>query len=144
MKKPKNINLLDCFYVLDGQKPRHPVDLEEWERLFEIQHRRVAETETELYRVSTVFLGVAHGSHRDGPPDLFETMVFTSPEYAAIVPREESMDHKTIRYVSWSDAEAGHATQVRRLERQIDLLTKATAKNREENRKADAEGPQKD
>lgn len=123
--KRKHRDIFDSFYVLDGKTPRHAANAEEWAQGFEMEKRRVAETETDFYCVSTVFLAVAHGGHRNGPPMLFETMVFTSPEYAALVSGSESLDHATTRYASWDDATAGHATQVRRLERQIQLLLTA-------------------
>jgi hypothetical protein len=47
--------------------------------------------------VSTVFLGFDHRIWGDGPPDVFETMVFGGP-----------LDQKKERYGSWKAAEAGH------------------------------------
>lgn len=51
--------------------------------------------------VSTVFLGVNH-NYDDGPPTLFETMLFTDDD------RDQSM----WRYSTWDEAVAGHASVV--------------------------------
>ncbi|NTF17769.1 hypothetical protein G6L37_05100 [Agrobacterium rubi] len=120
MKRPRN--LMDGYYVLDGKSPRPVTDIMEWGQAFEHSNRVVALTQTDLYTVSTVFLGISHGQLRNGPPHLFETMVFTSAEYDGLVPSAESLNATTCRYPSWDDAEAGHATQVRRLERQVEVL----------------------
>ncbi len=50
--------------------------------------------------VSTVFLGLDHG-YGDGPPVLFETMVFGGP-----------LDGEQVRYKTWEQAEAGHTAMV--------------------------------
>lgn len=122
MKNPFLPEGIASFYVLEGRVPRPTEDMNEWAAFFESDSRRVAETETELYRVSTVFLGLPHGVHRSGAPCLFETMVFTSEAYHELVGAEESRDGEMHRYATWDDAEIGHRTQVRRLERQIESL----------------------
>ena len=48
-------------------------------------------------QVSTVFLGLDHRFFGDGPPLIFETMVFGGPH-----------DEAQERYCSWKAAEAGH------------------------------------
>lgn len=53
-------------------------------------------------RVSTVFLGLDH-QWGDGPPLLFETMVFPEDDFA-----EEDMD----RYSTWEEAVEGHRNMV--------------------------------
>jgi hypothetical protein len=67
-------------YILDDNHETVVVDLMTWGRWLEdrgnLDKRVVAQTETELYWVSTVFLGLDHG-WGNGPPVLFETMVFT-------------------------------------------------------------------
>src|SRR3990167_5954569 len=55
--------------------------------------------------VSTVFLGLDH-QWGDGPPLIFETMVFGGP-----------LDQETERYSTWEEAEAGHAQMVERVRR---------------------------
>ncbi len=66
---------------------------------------RVGLTETDHHAVSTVFLGVNHRFFDDGPPLLFETMVWRDGEIAG-----------QQRYASWDDAEAGHNAMVRRVQ----------------------------
>lgn len=53
--------------------------------------------------VSTVFLGLDH-QYGDGPPLLFETMVFGGP-----------LDHEMNRYSTWNEAEKGHQEMVERV-----------------------------
>lgn len=122
MKNPLMPEGIASFYVLEGRVPRPTEDVNEWAAFFESDKRRVSETETDLYRVSTVFLGIPHGVHRSGAPSLFETMVFTSQAYQELVKAEDSLEGEMHRYATWDDAEVGHRTQVRRLERQIESL----------------------
>ena len=63
-------------YILDGHTPVRATLLE-WGRWMQVnaKRRRVAVTQGKGVRVSTVFLGVDH-QYQDGPPILFETMVF--------------------------------------------------------------------
>ncbi len=49
--------------------------------------------------VSTVFLRLDHNMHRDGPPLLFETMVFTKDEW---------IEEDCRRCATWEEAEAQH------------------------------------
>lgn len=51
-------------------------------------------------KVSTVFLGLEHGSDNQGRPLLFETLPFSKDG--------ESMDDYMERYATWEDAEEGH------------------------------------
>lgn len=62
--------------------------------------KRVARTEVGVAAVSTVFLALDH-SHGDGPPLLFETMVFGGEHSGAC-----------FRYATWDEAVAGHARVV--------------------------------
>lgn len=111
------------FWILDDDRqPKVAESMDEWyafvRRDFE-DRSRVGDTETATMRVSTVFLGVDH-SWRGPPPILFETMVFSLEKY----PREfegkiyfAAEDFDTVRYSTWSDAEAGHAATVRRIQK---------------------------
>jgi hypothetical protein len=87
----------DQKYVLDGKTPK-PVDLMTWARWFETADRHVAKEEVGSMRVSTVFLGLDH-SFGDGPPLLFETMIFGMPE---------GQDEYQERCSTWEQAEAMH------------------------------------
>jgi hypothetical protein len=48
-------------------------------------------------------------------------MVFTTDAYAALVPKEESLEGVQFRYASWDDAETGHDTTIKRLKKQIEF-----------------------
>lgn len=72
--------------------------------------RQLADTTVEGRRVSTVFLGLDH-SFFDGPPILFETMVFSAETKMHDLfgePREyhESLDMR--RYATYAEAMQGH------------------------------------
>lgn len=91
-------------YILKDGVPVICEDLYEWGRYFENADRIVAKTNvTEEARVSTVFLGLDH-SFSDGPPLVFETMVFGG-----------SFNDEMDRYSTWEEAEAGHARMVERV-----------------------------
>lgn len=83
------------YYILLG-KTQVPVECIEWAKWFEKADRTVANTEKNDVRVSTVFLGLDH-SFGDGPPLIFETMIFDGEH-----------DGYQQRYSTWEDAEEGH------------------------------------
>ena len=84
-------------YTLDGHTPVLCDDLMEWGKWMEKRGvRKVGKTMIGRVRVSTVFLGLDH-SFDNGPPILFETMVFGGP-----------MDQYEDRYRTWDEAEVGH------------------------------------
>lgn len=88
-------------YILNG----HDVikaDLMEWAGWLEKADRHVAGTTVGGVRISTVFLGLDH-QYGDGPPLLFETMVFAG---------EPGDDCYCDRYSTWDEAAAGHAKAV--------------------------------
>jgi hypothetical protein len=92
-------------YILDGHTPVPVETLEEWSNFFEDNDkRRVALTKLEHCRVSTVFLGINHRWGDDGPPLLFETMVFGGEH-------DEEME----RYSTWDEAIAGHQKMVEKV-----------------------------
>lgn len=69
------------WYVLNDDKTVSPVeDIRTWAARLSLEDdskRRVAFTDiNEDVMVSTVFLGIDHNFFGDGPPILFETMVF--------------------------------------------------------------------
>jgi hypothetical protein len=65
------------------------------------QARIVGRTTVGPLVVSTVFLGLDHGWLREGPPIVFETMIFGGT------------DEYCERYATRAQAEAGHAEAVR-------------------------------
>ena len=92
------------LYVLSGHVPVRVHYLAEWGRMFEMSgdRRRVAldvieQPELDPVKVSTVFLGIDHNWHDDGPPLLFESLVFGGP-----------LDGDMYRYSTWDEAAAGH------------------------------------
>lgn len=88
-------------YILVGKIPVECNDTLAWSKCFEINEaRRVASTEKDGITVSTVFLGVDH-NWGEGPPVLFETMIFGGPE-----------NEYQERYCTWEEAEEGHKRAV--------------------------------
>lgn len=97
----KNIDL--GLYELVGKKPVKVDNLSEWGKKYS-DTRRVAQTMVGPYRVSTVFLGIDHNHFRDGPPLLFETMIFDDSKVRR---RNQELDYQK-RFSTWEEAEAGH------------------------------------
>ena len=90
------------LYILRGHTPVPCADLLAWAQWFEnAAARRVAQTKIGGARVSTVFLGIDHRHSGNGPPILFETMIFGG-----------ARDGWQERYATWDDAQAGHARAV--------------------------------
>ena len=93
-------------YILDENHQPVKASTLTWARCLEMSDRQVALSETELHEVSTVFLGLDH-SFGNGPPILFETMVFA---------RERGGDGQRLgddlglmdRYATWDEALKGH------------------------------------
>jgi len=91
-------------YILDGKEPVEVSDVITWATQFETADRIVKQTTlSKDIRVSTVFLGLDH-QFGDGPPLLFETMVFGGEH-----------DQDQWRYSTWDEAEAGHRVVVNEL-----------------------------
>ncbi len=89
------------FYILDREKVTPVQDVLEWARWFEDADRHVLNTILGKVRISTVFLGVDHNFSGEGPPLIFETMVF-SGDYNGYCDR----------FSTWEEAEAGHAKAI--------------------------------
>ena len=92
----------------DDGKTLKPVGLHEWAEWYDkscrTKVRVVAKEEIEGSRVSTVFLGLDHNFFEEGPPLLFETMVFDGP-----------LDQEMDRYSTWEEAETGHDVMCKRV-----------------------------
>lgn len=99
---------LDTYYILDGHDAV-PCNMERWSVWFQDADRRVALTETSLFTISTVFLGMDHSFGTGGDPLIFETMVFDkgSTNEAENVPFDTC-----VLYSTWDEAEEGHQTMV--------------------------------
>ena len=97
------------FYILgEDHVPERVHDVVTWGEAFGTMNRRVAFDEVAPgVTVSTVFLAidVAFG---DGPPELFETMVFDDYDGG-------DMD----RYATWDDAVAGHQRMVGKVRKRV-------------------------
>ena len=87
---------MSLHYILDGKTPIAIDDILSWARYVGSATHHVALTKHGDIRVSTVFLGLDH-SYGDGPPLLFETMIFGGPH-----------DEYQERYSTWDEAEEGH------------------------------------
>lgn len=107
------------YFILVDSEPV-AVDYTTWVIWMGAAGRRVALTETDLFRVSTVFLGLDHRFGK-GPPLIFETMVFVNDD--------SWEDEETIRYSTYDDALTGHQAIVRRIQRN-EALALAQVKER--------------
>lgn len=89
-------------YILEGKIPVPCEDIFKWGKSLE-GNRRVRFTKTRGIQVSTVFLGLDH-QFGDGPPLLFETMVFGG-----------ALNQEMNRYSTWDEAVNGHKAMVKRI-----------------------------
>lgn len=98
------------YYILDGHTPVES-DCYAWAKWLETRKGeegwRVGHHVADGIEVSTVFLGLNH-NWGDGEPLIFETMVFGGP-----------LDSEQERYSTWEEAEAGHASMVRRAQASV-------------------------
>lgn len=100
-------------YILVGQTPVPEDDPVKWVEFFQdVDNRRVALTKVKGMEVSTIFLGMDHRFVGDGPPILFETMVF-----------KENSNHDEFqwRYCTWKEAEEGHRRVVQAIKNKENL-----------------------
>lgn len=89
-------------YKLDENRNTVPCTFLEWARWFHFNDRHVALTEvSEAVSVSTIFLGLDMGVNLDGPPILFETMVFVHGD-----------GKSARRCATWQQAEVQHSEMV--------------------------------
>ena len=79
-------------------------DILKWAQSFESQNRIVAKTHIGNVNVSTVFLGLDHRFGDEGPPLIFETMIFGG-----------TYDEAQYRTSTYEEAQAVHATAVRKV-----------------------------
>lgn len=88
------------YYIMNDQHEAIPVrDVIEWGKWFESADRHVAQDEIDGHRVSTVFLGLDHNHSGEGPPILFETMIFKENDMS---------DEYQTRCSTWEEAEIMH------------------------------------
>ena len=94
----------------DGRTVK-PVDREEWADWFDEANRVLFQTMVGNRQVSTVFLGLDHSFFENGPPLLWETMVFGGDD------RDEEY---AMRYTTYDQALAGHTQTVIELRERYD------------------------
>lgn len=92
------------YYVLNGKKVE-PATLFDWAVFMGHADRSVAQTIVQGFIVSTVFLGLDHRFSGEGPPILWETMVFDQDG-----PARDFMSDRCAG--SWEQAEAMHEKAV--------------------------------
>lgn len=91
---------MSALYKLHGHEPVPCSLLDYAAALEDVKSRIVAQDHVGDVLVSTVFLGIDH-QWGDGPPLLFETIVFGGPH-----------DQAQERYSTWEEAEKGHAAML--------------------------------
>ncbi len=90
----------ELLYILENQVPVPIDNILQWGQWMEDpNNKRVALTEINQLRVSTVFLGV-DSQFTEGQPVLFETMVFKGEQL--------DWEYDGARYRTWEEAKAGH------------------------------------
>lgn len=83
-----------------------PMTLEQWGKAFQETDRVVAQTDlSDGTLVSTVWLGIDHRFSGNGPPLIFETMVFPHP-------KRDMREADCERYPTEEEARAGHERMV--------------------------------
>ena len=93
------------LYILDEEnKPVEIDDIEKWGEFYGSGRRRVGEDFVRNSRISTVFLGLDHSFSEEGPPILYETMIFGG-----------KFDCEQWRYETREEAIAGHRAAVRKV-----------------------------
>lgn len=99
-------------YVINADNSVSPMDdFVEWSSRFETDERRIAYTHMADGRVvSTVFLGINHRYFSDGPPLLFETMVFPSEKGFS-----EEWVERTSTYAKAAESHLNGIEEARRL-----------------------------
>lgn len=92
-----------------------PIDFDTFNRLFEdIGYRHVAMDARGDFEISTVWLGINHRFTSDGPPMIFETMIFGPAELAPA-----SLEGYQRRWSTEAQALEGHAEAVALVEQAL-------------------------
>lgn len=99
------------YYILDENKNIVEVDLFKWAEWFSKADRHVGLTDIAGLKVSTVFLGIDH-NFGDGPPLLFETMVFGAPQ-------DSYWYDFQMRWATYEQASKGHQNTVQIIKDEI-------------------------
>jgi hypothetical protein len=112
-----------AYYTLDADgQPVSVTDRKTWADWFSIADRRVAFDAIDGIKVSTVFLGIDHQLSNDGPPLLFETIIFA--------PEGHSLKDRMWRYSTRDYALIGHQRAVELVTREKEINSNnSTAEN---------------
>lgn len=112
---------MSIYYARDGTPLE---DVIAWGKLFENpEYKRVASTTLKDGKwVSTVWLGMDYNMFGEGPPLIFETMVFSADkEYNLLFNRSFRHELDCDRYSTEREALEGHAAMVKKWEEVIDV-----------------------
>lgn len=93
----------NLWYTLEGEIIKK-CSVEEWSEMFEGPLRIVKRTQIGWIRVSTVFMGLDHNFSNEGPPLLFETMIFGG-----------RLNQQLARCSTWEEAETVHREMVQKV-----------------------------
>lgn len=98
--------MINKFYDKDGVE----ITLEKWSDLLNIKSYQIVEQTyllDDMLRVSTVWLGIDHSFGAEGPPIIFETIVFNAGH--------EELSTFTKRYSTLKEAKKGHKDTVKEI-----------------------------
>lgn len=107
-------------YVLDDNGNPRPATMEEWVKMFEDSEGRIVKQEYvgKLF-ISTVFLGLDHG-WGNGPPVLWETMVFhPNPEPLNKKRRFNMPRHKMVELDGYTERCSGNKEQAEAMHERV-------------------------
>lgn len=110
MREPGDIGM----YVLIGQTPVPEPDIHKWAFWMESGDRVVFQDHVGSGLISTVFLGLDHNHWGEGPPLLFETMIFVDGGDVELVDRCST----------WLEAEERHKLAVEAWKKRLDGMRK--------------------
>lgn len=105
------------YFILDHDwHPIRALNFLTWARWYETADRRVVETRTKLFWISTVFLGINY-NWGDGPPHIYESMAFLQPrkrDIAAVLGDSPLIGAGELcdRYSTRDQSIAGHIAMV--------------------------------
>jgi len=110
-------------WILDENRRAVPVDMMTWARWMNSAERIVKQETIGDYWISTVFLGLDHNYAEEGPPILWETMVFRKldpPKTIVIQGKTFTHDSESVEQErcagNWEQAEAMHSAMVERVQ----------------------------
>jgi hypothetical protein len=112
-KLAEHYNHRPFYYDKDGQA----ITMDRWAELqSDLEYRQIGYIEGGGYRVSTVWLGMDHGSNPDKPVEIFETLVFRGDNWTdplASSTRATSMDEANEQHEIAVDKFIGMAPLIR-------------------------------